>query len=53
MKHYNHTQFDRDINRKIFTSGLERRAEAVVDFLITVACLGVVALIGLLLAWRG
>lgn len=53
MKHYNHTQFDREINRKIFTSGLERRAEAVVDFLIAVACLGTFALIGLLLAWRG
>ena len=48
-----HTQYDREINRKIFTSGLNRRAEAVVDFLITVACLFVFGLIGLLLAWRG
>ena len=48
-----HTQYAREINRQIFTSGLNRRAEAVVDFLITVACLGCFAAIGLLLAWRG
>jgi hypothetical protein len=53
MKHHNHTQYAREINRRIFTSGLNRRAEAVVDFLITVACLFTFGFIGLLLAWRG
>ena len=48
-----HTQYAREINRRLFETRVEKRAAAAVDFLITVACLGTFAFIGLLLAWRG
>ena len=48
-----HTQYAREINRRLFETRIEKRAAAAVDFLITVACLLVIGLIGLLLAWRG
>ena len=53
MKHHNHTQFAREINRRLFQDRAERRAQAAYDFIVAVACIGIFAFIGVMLAWRG
>jgi hypothetical protein len=53
MKHHNHNQYARDIERRIFQTKTERRAQAAADFITAVACIAVFAFIGVLLAWRG
>jgi hypothetical protein len=53
MKHHQHTQYAREINRRLFQTKTERRAQAAADFITAVACIAVFAFIGVLLAWRG
>jgi hypothetical protein len=53
MNYHRHNQNARDLNRRLFQDRTERRAEAAYAFLRAVACLGLFAFIGGMLAWRG
>ena len=52
-----HTQYTRELNRRLFQSEAERRVEAVVDFIVAAATaalvIGLMLAIGVILAWRG
>lgn len=53
MKHHDHAQFAREINRRLFQTARERRVEAGWAFLKALVGIGLFAAIGVMLAWRG
>lgn len=53
MKHIDKQQRARDLNRAMFENRMDNRADAAYHFIKWVALLGMVAFIGVMLAWRG
>lgn len=53
MKHKDKQQRARDLNRAMFESRMDRKADAAYYLIKWVALLGLSAFIGVMLAWRG